>query len=90
MCLARYALHYARAQAMEAYDFSTATQTAYAWWQYELCDVFIELMKPVMARDEAADPGERDGAACSTCLHPGMLCTHRVHTSVSAVITACD
>jgi valyl-tRNA synthetase len=42
---------------MEAYDFSTATQTAYAWWQYELCDVFIELMKPVMARDEAADPG---------------------------------
>jgi isoleucyl-tRNA synthetase len=47
----------AAAQAMEAYDFSTATQTAYAWWQYELCDVFIELMKPVMARDEAADPG---------------------------------
>ncbi|WIA29336.1 hypothetical protein OEZ86_011841 [Tetradesmus obliquus] len=44
-------------KAMEAYDFSTATQTAYAWWQYELCDVFIELMKPVMARDEAADPG---------------------------------
>lgn len=38
------------------YDFATATQRAYSWWQYELCDVFIELMKPVMARDEAADP----------------------------------
>jgi valyl-tRNA synthetase len=42
-------------QAMEVYDFATATQRAYSWWQYELCDVFIELMKPVMARDEAAD-----------------------------------
>lgn len=41
------------AQAMDAYDFSTATQQLYAWWQYDLCDVFIELMKPVMARDTA-------------------------------------
>lgn len=40
---------------MEVYDFATATQRAYSWWQYEVCDVFIELMKPVMARDEAAD-----------------------------------
>lgn len=44
---------------MEAYDFSTATQTLYAWWQYDLCDVFIELMKPVMARHEAAGAGAR-------------------------------
>eukprot|EP00878_Enallax_costatus_P001054 GHUV01001189.1.p1 GENE.GHUV01001189.1~~GHUV01001189.1.p1 ORF type:complete len:843 (+),score=324.29 GHUV01001189.1:29-2530(+) len=43
-------------KAMEAYDFSTATQQLYGWWQYELCDVFIELMKPVMARDDA-QPG---------------------------------
>lgn len=25
----------------------------YNFWQYELCDVFIELMKPVMALDDA-------------------------------------
>jgi valyl-tRNA synthetase len=30
------------------YDFSTATSAVYAFWQYELCDVFIELVKPVM------------------------------------------
>lgn len=42
---------------MEAYDFATATQQLYSWWQYELCDVFIELMKPVMAKDDA-QPGE--------------------------------
>lgn len=46
---------------MEAYDFATATQQLYGWWQYELCDVFIELMKPVMAMDDAAP-----GASCST------------------------
>jgi valyl-tRNA synthetase len=40
---------------MEAYDFSTATSRIYSFWLYELCDVFIELMKPVMAGgDEGA------------------------------------
>ena len=40
--------------AMEAYDFSTATQRLYAWWQYEVCDVFIEVMKPVMNAPEGS------------------------------------
>ena len=31
------------------YDFSGATTGIYAFWQYELCDVFIELVKPVMS-----------------------------------------
>lgn len=35
---------------------SCKSQAVYAFWQYDLCDVFIELMKPVMALDEAADP----------------------------------
>jgi valyl-tRNA synthetase len=30
---------------MEAYNFSEATTAVYAFWQYEVCDVFIELMK---------------------------------------------
>lgn len=38
-------------EAMEAYDFATATQRVYAFWQNEVCDVFIEVMKPVMALD---------------------------------------
>jgi hypothetical protein len=28
-------------------------QAVYNFWQYELCDVFIELMKPVIALDDA-------------------------------------
>ena len=31
------------------------TQALYEFWQYELCDVFIELMKPVMALDDGAE-----------------------------------
>lgn len=30
------------------YEFSTATSAIYSFWQYELCDVYIELVKPVM------------------------------------------
>lgn len=37
---------------MEVYDFSSATSAVYSWWQYELCDVFIEIIKPVMLADD--------------------------------------
>jgi len=33
--------------AMEKYDFAAATTAIYAFWQYEVCDVYIELVKPV-------------------------------------------
>jgi valyl-tRNA synthetase len=33
----------------------------YSFWQYELCDVFIELMKPVMALDDAGTVGHLQG-----------------------------
>jgi valyl-tRNA synthetase len=66
---------------MEVYDFATATQRAYSWWQYELCDVFIELMKPVMARDEAADPAaaaDKAATRASLCavLDAGLRLLH--------------
>ena len=65
---------------MEAYDFSAATSAAYAWWQYELCDVFIELMKPVVFMDDAA-PGAAAAKAATratlwTCLETGLRLLH--------------
>jgi valyl-tRNA synthetase len=33
---------------LRRYEFSTATSAIYSFWQYELCDVYIELVKPVM------------------------------------------
>eukprot|EP00983_Pelagomonas_calceolata_P004207 136722-Pelagomonas_calceolata.AAC.5 len=41
-------------EAMEAYEFANATQRVYCFWQYELCDVYIELMKPIMAMDDSS------------------------------------
>jgi valyl-tRNA synthetase len=34
--------------AFDAYDFSTTTTAIYSYWQYDVCDTFIELIKPTM------------------------------------------
>lgn len=52
-------------------------QAIYGWWQYDLCDVFIELMKPVMALDESKDPGAAAHKAATrdtlwVCLETGL------------------
>lgn len=39
------------------YDFAVATQAAYRFWLYELCDVFLELTKPL--RNAPADDPKR-------------------------------
>ena len=60
---------------MEAYDFSHATSSIYAFWQYDLCDVFIELVKPVIwSGDEAAMKPTRD--TLWACLEIGLRLLH--------------
>ena len=53
-------------------------QALYSWWQDELCDVFIELVKPVMARSSAEEGAEADKQAFRetlwTCLDIGLRC----------------
>jgi valyl-tRNA synthetase len=46
------------------YDFSMTTTAVYRFWLYELCDVFLELTKPVMAVE-----GERKLLTQSVLLH---------------------
>jgi valyl-tRNA synthetase len=62
---------------MEGYDFAAATQRLYAFWQYELCDVFIECMKPVMAA-EAAAPAAAEATRQTLCaaLDAGLRLLH--------------
>lgn len=43
-------------EAMEAYDFAAAVTAIYRYWQYELCDVYIEVVKPAL-RGEMAREG---------------------------------
>ncbi len=53
-------------------------QALYSWWQYELCDVFIELVKPVMARSSSEEGADAEKQAFRetlwTCLDKGLGC----------------
>jgi valyl-tRNA synthetase len=33
---------------LQVYEFSATAQAVYAFWQYDVCDTFIELVKPIM------------------------------------------
>ena len=62
-------------KSMYAYEFSAATSAAYSFWQYELCDVFIELAKPLLNGDDAAaQRATRD--TLWICLESGMRLLH--------------
>ncbi|KDQ24550.1 hypothetical protein PLEOSDRAFT_1094347 [Pleurotus ostreatus PC15] len=57
-------------------NFMNATTAAYNFWLYELCDVYIEAMKPMT--DEAASPAVRRSAQQTlyTCLDHGLRLLH--------------
>jgi valyl-tRNA synthetase len=62
--------------AMERYEFSAATTAVYAFWQYDLCDVYIELAKALFA--DGAEPSAAAGArdALWLCLDAGLRLLH--------------
>ncbi|KAG9026395.1 hypothetical protein FRB95_008882 [Tulasnella sp. JGI-2019a] len=57
-------------------NFMAATTAAYNFWLYELCDVYIEAMKPMT--DESASPEVRKSAQNTlyTCLDGGLKLLH--------------
>ncbi|KAK7031713.1 tRNA synthetases class I-domain-containing protein [Favolaschia claudopus] len=57
-------------------NFMTATTAAYNFWLYELCDVYIEAMKPMT--DESAPAATRKSAQQTlyTCLDLGLRLLH--------------
>ncbi|KAI0086782.1 tRNA synthetases class I-domain-containing protein [Irpex rosettiformis] len=57
-------------------NFMAATGAAYNFWLYELCDVYIEAMKPMT--DESASPEKRLSAQQTlyTCLDYGLRLLH--------------
>lgn len=48
-------------------------QAIFEWWQYKLCDIFIELVKPVMTQQEG-DKAEQDAfrETLWVCLDTGL------------------
>lgn len=62
---------------LEAYRFSDASTAVYHWWQYELCDVYIEAIKPyffVESEFEYERSAARD--ALWVCLDTGLRLLH--------------
>ncbi|KAF8907620.1 tRNA synthetases class I-domain-containing protein [Gymnopilus junonius] len=57
-------------------NFMAATNSAYNFWLYELCDVYIEAMKPMV--DESASATTRRSAQQTlyTCLDNGLRLLH--------------
>ncbi|KAF4384717.1 hypothetical protein F8388_004024 [Cannabis sativa] len=63
---------------LELYEFSDAATAVYAWWQYQLCDVFIELIKPYFAGNDPKFASERSFAQATLwlCLDNGLRLLH--------------
>uniref|UniRef100_A0A8C6KKB5 valine--tRNA ligase n=1 Tax=Nothobranchius furzeri TaxID=105023 RepID=A0A8C6KKB5_NOTFU len=60
----------------KAYDFPTITTAIYNFWLYELCDVYLESVKPVFIKAEEDGVGQRQARVCRqtlyTCLDGGL------------------
>ncbi|XP_061919856.1 valine--tRNA ligase isoform X1 [Entelurus aequoreus] len=51
----------------KAYDFPAITTAIYNFWLYELCDVYLESVKPVFSRDHAS--GQKEAEVCRQTLY---------------------
>uniref|UniRef100_A0A6Q2Y555 valine--tRNA ligase n=1 Tax=Esox lucius TaxID=8010 RepID=A0A6Q2Y555_ESOLU len=60
----------------QAYDFPAITTAIYNFWLYELCDVYLECVKPVFSRAEEDSVSQSQAAVCRqtlyTCLETGL------------------
>ena len=70
---------------MQSYAFSAATAAAYDFWLYELCDWYLELIKPLMAGDATAAAAAGGNVAeaqrlsrttLAVCLDTGLRLLH--------------
>lgn len=63
---------------LEAYQFSDAATAVYSWWQFQLCDVFIEVIKPYFSSNEDLFESQRALArdALWVCLDSGLRLLH--------------
>ncbi|KAG8720843.1 hypothetical protein FRC08_017884 [Ceratobasidium sp. 394] len=63
-------------RALEERNFMAATTAVYNFWLYELCDVFIEAMKPMTDEGASADVRKSAQNTLYTCLDMGLRLLH--------------
>lgn len=57
-------------QGFEMYDFPTATSACYSLWLYEICDVYLEYLKPIFYKNDPASSIARE--TLLTCFDVGL------------------
>jgi len=60
---------------LTAYDMAAAVTTVYEFWYKELCDVYLEAVKPVMKQEDAAAKHATQ-TVLHACLHHGLRLLH--------------
>ncbi|XP_074583201.1 valine--tRNA ligase, mitochondrial 1 [Curcuma longa] len=60
----------------ESYKFSDATTAVYSWWQFQLCDVFIEAIKPFFTDSKFESAKEASRHTLWICLETGLRLLH--------------
>lgn len=58
------------------YDFAAATNAAYRFWLYELCDVFLEAIKPIMQRSAQDEQKRLTQHVLITAVEMGLRMLH--------------
>ncbi|KAK3034819.1 hypothetical protein RJ639_033724 [Escallonia herrerae] len=63
---------------LESYEFSDAASAVYFWWQFQLCDVFIEAIKPYFTSKDPNFVSARSFAQDTlwVCLDNGLRLLH--------------
>ncbi|GAA0142995.1 aminoacyl-tRNA synthetase [Lithospermum erythrorhizon] len=63
---------------LELYEFADATTAIHHWWQYQLCDVFIEIIKPYFVGSNPSLESARRSAQDTlwVCLDNGLRLLH--------------
>jgi valyl-tRNA synthetase len=59
-------------KSLEARNFMNATISAHQFWLYELCDIYIEAMKPMMDPSASAETRNSAQNTLYTCLDHGL------------------
>lgn len=68
----------------EAYEFATTTQAIYAFWQYDVCDTFIEVAKPIVRARPLPVPTSIQPPP--SCPHAAFICMRSVRLCHAACI----
>lgn len=63
---------------LDSYEFSDAATAIYSWWQFQLCDVFIEVIKPYFSSNDLEFMSARKFAQDTlwVCLDTGLRLLH--------------